>query len=133
MLGRGTLRLAIQLEKYIIYGLIISQMLSIVSILSGETIFYQSDDPEKRVEALKAHARFESVHGDHLTMLNVYNEFRKIDRHKVFCHENHLHFRNLEYARDVRRQLSDICERLKLESSSCGTNFDQVSTCISNM
>lgn len=101
-------------------------MLSIVSILSGETIFYLSEDPDKRVEALKAHARFESIHGDHLTLLNVYNEFKKIDRCRTFCHENYLHCRNLEYARDVRRQLSDICGRLQLESSTCGNDFDQV-------
>lgn len=101
-------------------------MLSIVAILSGETIFYLSDDPDKRVEALKAHAKFESIHGDHLTLLNVYNEFKKTDRHKTFCHDNYLHCRNLEYARDVRLQLSDICERLELEPSSCGNDFDQV-------
>lgn len=101
-------------------------MLSIVAILSGETIFCLSDDPDKRVEALKAHARFESVHGDHLTLLNVYNEFKKADRQRTFCRENYLNSRNLEYADDVRRQLSDICERLQLEPSTCGTDFDQV-------
>lgn len=105
---------------------LIPQMLTIVSILSGETIFYLSDDPDKRVEALKAHARFESVHGDHLTLLNVYNEFKKIERPRTFCHENHLHCRNLEYARDVRIQLSNICDRLHLKPSTCGNDFDQV-------
>lgn len=103
-------------------------MLSIVSILSGETIFYLTDDPDKRADALKAHAKFESIHGDHLTLLNVYNEFKKIDRHKTFCHDNYLHYRNLEYARDVRLQLSDICKRLELEPSTCGSDYDQVSS-----
>lgn len=101
-------------------------MLSIVSILSGESIFYLSEDPEKRADALKAHAKFESIHGDHLTLLNVYNESKKTDRHKVFCHDNYLNSRNLEYARDVRRQLSEICERLEMESSTCGNDFDKV-------
>ncbi|KAJ6646349.1 ATP-dependent RNA helicase DHX33 [Pseudolycoriella hygida] len=108
----------------------LDEMLSIVSILSGETIFYQSDDPDKRVEALKAHAKFESIHGDHLTVLNVYNEFKHAERHRTFCHENYLHYRNLEYARDVRRQLSVICERLQLKMSSCGNDYDQVRKCL---
>ncbi|KAG4076501.1 hypothetical protein HA402_014465 [Bradysia odoriphaga] len=108
----------------------LDEMLSIVSILSGETIFYLSDDPDKKVEALKAHAKFESIHGDHLTLLNVYNEFKKTDRHRTFCHDNYLNYRNLEYAHEVRRQLSDICERLQLEPSSCGSNLDQVRKCL---
>lgn len=103
-------------------------MLSIVAILSGETIFYLTDDPDKRAEALKAHAKFESIHGDHLTLLNVYNEFKKIERHRIFCHDNYLNHRNLEYAQEVRRQLSDICDRLQLEPSTCGNDFDQVNS-----
>lgn len=108
------------------YGCL-AEALTIVAILSGENIYYESHDPEQKQRALLAHAKFESTHGDHLTMLNVYRAFTKSEREKVWCHENSLNFRNLNYARDVRSQLSDICEQLGLEMGSCQDDVDRVS------
>lgn len=101
-------------------------MLSIVAILSGEDIFVNCMSSENRSEALSAHARFENKHGDHLTLLNVYKTYAKTEKVKVWCQENYLNNRNLSYATDVRNQLAEICQRLQLEFSSCGTDTDQV-------
>lgn len=105
-------------------------MLSIVAILSGESIFIQMHDHEKRADALTAHAKFHHQHGDHLTLLNVYRAFQSAERAKMWCHENYLNSRNLIYARDVRNQLSEICERLELPLTSCGAELDQVRKCL---
>lgn len=101
-------------------------MLSIVALLSGEEIFLNIHDSERRGDALTAHAKFENKFGDHLTLLNVFKAYAKAERVKTWCHENYLNQRNLAYALEVRNQLSEICKHLKLEFSSCGTNFDQV-------
>lgn len=101
-------------------------MLSIVAVLSGEEIFVNCHTSENRADALTAHARFENKNGDHLTLLNVYKTYSKTDKVKVWCQENFLNARNLAYAMQVRKQLTEICERLELELSSCGNNFDQV-------
>lgn len=45
---------------------------------------------------------------------------------KVWCHENFLHHRNLEYAAEVRQQLAALAERANLEKASCGTNTEQL-------
>lgn len=84
-------------------------------------------DTDRRGDALTAHARFENEFGDHLTLLNIFKAFAKSERPKTWCHDNFLNIRNLNYALEVRKQLTEICERLKLEFSSCGTKFDQVS------
>lgn len=105
-------------------------MLSLVAILSGEEVFLNICDSERRADALTAHAKFENKRGDHLTLLNVYKAFAKNERAKLWCHENYLNNRNLTYAIDVRRQLNDICQRLGLEFSSCGNNFDHVNATI---
>lgn len=102
-------------------------MLSLVAMLSSEEVFLTFFDSEKRAEALVAHAKFENKHGDHLTLLNVFKAMPKSDKIKVWCHENFLNARNLGYAIEVRKQLSDICTRLELEFSSCGRNYEQVS------
>ena len=101
-------------------------MLSLVALLSGEEIFQHHYDSEKRADALTAHAKFENKHGDHLTLLNAFKAFRKIEKAKIWCQENYVNPRNLQYAAEVRKQLSEICERLSLDFASCGNNFDQV-------
>lgn len=45
---------------------------------------------------------------------------------KVWCHENFLHHRNLEYATEVRQQLAALAKRANLEKASCGTNTEQL-------
>lgn len=44
----------------------------------------------------------------------------------MWCHDNFLNARNLQYAREVRAQLLEICERCDIEPTSCGSNLDQV-------
>lgn len=103
------------------------QMLSIIAVLSGEEIFINNiHDTDRRGDALTAHAKFENQYGDHLTLLNVFKAYRKSERIKTWCHDNFLNSRNLLYASDVRKQLKEICTRLRLEYNSCGNNFDQV-------
>lgn len=106
-----------------------TQILSIVAILSGEDIFVHYFDNEKRAEALIAHQKFENKYGDHLTLLNVFKCFSKAEKTKTWCQDNCLNNRNLSYAMEVRKQLQEICTRLELEFSSCGTNYDQVNIC----
>lgn len=57
------------------------EMLNLVSVLSGENIFINTID--KREQAALAHAKFHSKHGDHLTLLNVFQAFQKADNTKV--------------------------------------------------
>lgn len=106
-------------------------MLSIIAVLSGEEIFINNiHDTDRRGDALTAHAKFENQYGDHLTLLNVFKAYSKSERVKTWCHDNFLNNRNLLYASDVRKQLKEICTRLRLEFKSCGNNFDQVITMI---
>lgn len=57
------------------------EMLSLVSVLSGENVFIATN--EKREQANLAHAKFHSKHGDHLTLLNVFSAFQKTEKIKV--------------------------------------------------
>lgn len=70
--------------------------------------------------------RFASPEGDHVMLLNVFRAYRSATQKKVWCHENFLHHRNLEYASEVRQQLAALAERANLEKASCGTNTKQL-------
>ncbi|KAL2269174.1 hypothetical protein VTJ83DRAFT_4020 [Remersonia thermophila] len=99
----------------------VDEMLTIVSML-GEvaTLFFRPKD--KKVHADSARARFTVRDGgDHLTLLNVYNQWADADYSPVWARENFLTQRSLTRARDVRDQLAKLCERvLDGSASSCG-------------
>jgi pre-mRNA-splicing factor ATP-dependent RNA helicase DHX16 len=99
----------------------IDEMLTIVSML-GEvaTLFFRPKD--KKVHADSARARFTVPGGgDHLTLLNVYNQWVESDYSPIWARENFLTQRALTRARDVRDQLAKLCDRvLEGSTQSCG-------------
>lgn len=95
-------------------------------MLSGENIYDSSVDDEKRADAITAHLKFESIYGDHLSILNIFNAFMETQKTRTMCNDNYLNHRNLCYALDIRKQLLEICGRLEIPQSTCGSNLDQV-------
>lgn len=69
---------------------------------------------------------FASPEGDHVVLLNIFRQYQSTKQKKVWCHENFLHYRNLQYSSEVRQQLAALAERANLESASCGTNTEQL-------
>lgn len=59
-------------------------------------------------------------------LLNIFRQYQNTKQKKVWCHENFLHYRNLQYGSEVRQQLAALAERANLESASCGTNTEQL-------
>ncbi len=99
----------------------LEEMLTIVSMLSEmATLFFRPKD--KKVHADSARARFTVKDGgDHLTLLNVYNQWAESDYSPIWSKENFLTQRSLTRARDVRDQLAKLCERWLPEgTSTCG-------------
>lgn len=106
----------------------LEEILSIVAMLSGENVFLNNS--QKREQLLMAHSKFHAKCGDHITLLNVYNEFKTKDKPKRWCFENFLLERNLTHAVAVRQQLSEICHSLGLQSNSCDKDPVPVLKCL---
>lgn len=111
------------------YGCL-EEVLTIVAILSGESILL--NPPAKRDQAQAVQQKFYSAYGDHIMLLNAFREYTNVGQSnkRSWCHEHYINMRNIAYARDVRTQLSDICKRCQIPSSSCGSNMDQVRKCL---
>ncbi|XP_058054264.1 ATP-dependent RNA helicase DHX33 [Anopheles bellator] len=109
------------------YGCL-EEMLTIIAMLSGENIFTNS--VQKREQMLIAHSKFYDKTGDHITLLNVFNEFKTKTKPKIWCFDNFLHERNLTHAASVREQLSEICKSLEMPTSSCGKDAVPVAKCL---
>ncbi|KAK9509920.1 hypothetical protein O3M35_004807 [Rhynocoris fuscipes] len=109
------------------YGCL-EEVLSIIAILSGESVFV--NNLVKREEAAAAKSKFASSYGDHVTLLNIYRGYNSTTTKQAWCYENYLSSRNLEYATKVRKQLGDICRKCNIPMSTCGQNFDKIRQCL---
>ncbi|KAF9792261.1 P-loop containing nucleoside triphosphate hydrolase protein [Thelephora terrestris] len=101
------------------------EMLTIVSMLSVPSVFYR---PKERMEeADAAREKFNVPESDHLTLLNVFNQWKSQHRFRdEWCIRQFLHPKLLRKAREVRVQLEDIMKFQKMELISAGTDFDVI-------
>ncbi|RFU26861.1 hypothetical protein B7463_g9479, partial [Scytalidium lignicola] len=100
------------------------EILSIVAMLSMPTVFYRPK--EKQTQADQKKAKFHDPHGDHLTLLNVYNSWKQNKYSNPWCFENFIQARSMRRAKDVRDQLVKIMERYKHPIASCGRDTQKV-------
>lgn len=100
------------------------EILSIVAMLSMTTVFYRPK--EKQTQADQKKAKFHDPHGDHLTLLNVYNGWKQNKFANPWCFENFIQARSMRRAKDVRDQLVKIMERYKHPIVSCGRDTAKV-------
>ncbi|XP_062382416.1 ATP-dependent RNA helicase DHX8-like [Sardina pilchardus] len=94
------------------------EMLTIVSMLSVQNVFYRPKD--KQMQADQKKAKFHQPEGDHLTLLSVYNSWKNNKFSNPWCFENFIQARSLRRAQDIRKQMLGIMDRHKLDMVSCG-------------
>ncbi|RWS25016.1 RNA helicase-like protein [Leptotrombidium deliense] len=104
------------------------EILTIVSMLSVQNVFYRPKDKQAVADAKKA--KFNQSEGDHLTLLAVYNSWKNNKFSNAWCYENFVQIRTLKRAQDVRKQLLGIMDRHKLDVVSCGRNTARVQKAI---
>ncbi|RYP28548.1 hypothetical protein DL767_007154 [Monosporascus sp. MG133] len=104
----------------------VDEVLSIVSMLSeASALFFRPKD--KKIHADSARNRFTVKEGgDHLTLLNIWNQWVESDFSPVWARENFLQQRSLTRARDVRDQLAKLCERVEVAPSSSGGGLSNI-------
>jgi ATP-dependent RNA helicase DHX8/PRP22 len=100
------------------------EMLTIVAMLSVESLFYRPKD--KAAEADQKRAKFYQPEGDHLMLLTVYESWKHNKFSNPWCYENFLHARSLRRAQDVRKQILAIMDRHKLDIVSAGKNYNKI-------
>ncbi|KAK9239840.1 P-loop containing nucleoside triphosphate hydrolase protein [Lipomyces kononenkoae] len=106
------------------YGCV-EEVLSIIAMLGeASSLFYRPK--EKKLHADKAREGFTRPGGDHLSLLEIWNQWVETDFSQVWAAENFLQYKGLCRARDVRDQLSRLCDRVGVKLSSAGTQENGV-------
>lgn len=91
----------------------LDEVLTIVSMLSVPTVFFRPKDREEESDA--AREKFFVPESDHLTLLNVYQQWKSNDLRGDWCNDHFLQVKALRKAREVRSQLMDILKQLKIK------------------
>ncbi|CAH2002801.1 unnamed protein product [Acanthoscelides obtectus] len=105
-----------------------AEILIVVSMLSVPSVFYRPKGREEEADGIRE--KFQVPESDHLTYLNVYNQWKQNNYSSHWCNEHFIHVKAMRKVREVRQQLKDIVVQQKLEIKSCGTDWDIVRKCI---
>lgn len=102
------------------------EILSIVAMLSVQTIFYRPRDKRQQQLADQKKSRFNHSQGDHLTLLNVYKAWQLSGFSRQWCKDNFIQERSMSKAKEVRKQLLTILQKYRYPIISCGMDLDKV-------
>jgi pre-mRNA-splicing factor ATP-dependent RNA helicase DHX38/PRP16 len=105
-----------------------NEIITIVSMLSVPSIFFRPKDKEAESDA--AREKFFVPESDHLTLLNVYNQWKTNNYSADWANEHYIHIKSMRKVREVRQQLLDIMKSQNISLLTCGTNWDVVRKCI---
>ena len=101
------------------------EMLTIVAMISAtQTVFHRPKEKQQQADQKKS--KFHDPHGDHLTLLNVYNAWKHSKFSTPWCYENFVQPRAMRRVQDVREQLVTILERHRHRIVSCGRDTMKV-------
>ena len=102
----------------------LEEVLTIISMLSSDTIFFSSGEDREKTSAAKK--SFQHRSGDHLTLLNVFNTYMAHRSDPKWCATNYIDARSMKHVCDVRQQLVDFCTKSGLKITSCNGAIEKV-------
>ncbi|KAM7276181.1 hypothetical protein ACFE04_018047 [Oxalis oulophora] len=102
----------------------LDEVLTIVSMLSVPSVFFRPKDRIEESDA--AREKLLVPESDHLTLLNIYKQWKEHQYRGDWCNDHFLHVKGLRKAREVRSQLMDILKTLKISVTTCAYDWDVV-------
>ncbi|KAI8011178.1 putative pre-mRNA-splicing factor ATP-dependent RNA helicase DEAH4 [Camellia lanceoleosa] len=105
------------------YGCL-SQALTVAAMLSAETTLLpgRSKSTEKKRKHDSSDLPNGSGWGDHIQLLQIYELWDQTDYDVDWCKDNNLQVRGMKFVRDVRKQLSQIMQKIAKGSLDVRTN-----------
>ena len=89
------------------------EIASICAMLSVQnSVFYRPKD--KKFHADKAKQNLTRSEGDHLTLLNIWDNWVETNYSMQWCYENYIQYRSMSRARDVRDQIIGLLDRVEV-------------------
>eukprot|EP00392_Amoebophrya_sp_AT5.2_P006908 g6920.t1 len=106
------------------------EMLVVLSMLQTPNIFYRPKDRAEESDTQRE--KFNVPESDHLTLLNVYQQWKKHNYNASWCTRHFIQPKSLKKVRESYAQLEDIVNQQKLVNTSCGGNWDAIRKAITS-
>ena len=105
-----------ELSKMVLAGVkykCINDMLTIAATLSVKSPFLRPRGKENEADSKKY--QFTHHTGDHITLIMVYNAFKKNEFTNNWCRDNFINIRTMKAIDNVRGQLADILKKMNIQ------------------
>jgi pre-mRNA-splicing factor ATP-dependent RNA helicase DHX38/PRP16 len=109
------------LSKLITSGVLlecVAEMVTIVAMLTVPSIFFRPKDRADQSDA--AREKFFVPESDHLTLLNVYEQYTRNNKSTQWCVRHFIHAKSMKRVDEIRDQLVDILKSKKIRFTSAG-------------
>ena len=94
------------------YNEVFEDIVSIISILQSDNIFYNQNSKKEIIE--KKREKYIDSCSDHLTLRNIFKEYKNTNNKEQFCKENYLNDKALSKSMEIFKQLIGYLKKIKI-------------------
>ena len=95
---------------------VFNDIVSIVSLLQSDNILYTPSLQKEKIDKIRE--KFINPISDHLTLLNIFYQYKESSNKGIFCREHYLNDKALSKANDIYLQLLKYLKKIKLDELS---------------
>ena len=92
------------------YRDVFEDILSIISVLQSDNIFYNPNNLREKIEKIRE--RYLDPISDHLSLRNIFMEYKKANNKEKFCKENFLNDKALAKSMEIYNQLKTYLQKI---------------------
>ena len=94
------------------YNDVFEDVVAIISVLQSDNIFYTPSSKKELIEKIRE--KFIDQTSDHLTLRNIFNEYKNVNNKETFCKENFLNDKALAKSVEIYNQLLGYLKKMKI-------------------
>lgn len=94
------------------YNDVFEDIVSIISVLQSDNIFYNPNNKKEIIEKIRE--KYIDSTSDHLTLRNIFKEYKKVNNKEQFCKENYLNDKALSKSMEIFKQLIGYLKKMKI-------------------
>ena len=92
------------------YRDVFDDIVSIISVLQSDNIYYNPNNLREKIEKIRE--KYLDPISDHLSLKNIFNEYKKSNNKEKFCKENFLNDKSLAKSLEIYKQIKSYLEKI---------------------